>query len=117
MQVNGTNLTMIRGDNATIFIRCETADGFGRPFEGGDTVRMTVKRLLSDTQSAAVIRKTITEFSDGVAVVEILPAETKALQPAAYIYDVELTEPDGRVTTIIRPSGFTVEGDVTNVKR
>lgn len=37
MTINGTDITMIRGDTESLTITCEAEDGVLRPFEDGDT--------------------------------------------------------------------------------
>jgi len=43
-----------------------------------------------------------------------VPADTKDLPaPLECVYDLQLSKADGSVITIIRPSKFTIEGEVT----
>lgn len=112
MDVNGTNLSMMRGDSDSLTVNCMDGD-IPRPFEDGDIVGFTV-RYGYDTQPP-IIEKTATTFRDGAAVFDFAPEETQELQPGKYIYDIQLTESNGRVTTIIEPSNFELRGDVTHV--
>lgn len=107
MTVNGTNLSMVRGDSESITVRCSAA-----PFETGDTVTMTVR---PDVDSSIVLQKSVTEFDDdGAAVIAIDPADTEGLDmDTDYVYDIQVVRSDGTVTTIIKPSTFTVEEEVT----
>ena len=71
----------------------------------GATLKFTVKRDLGDAD--AVFQKaiwtgiTVTDAPNGACTLTIDPADTSALPaPRAFHYDLELTESDGRVTTV-----------------
>lgn len=106
MLVNGTKISMTRGDSESITITCAE-----RPFKQGDTIAFTVKENVYQTEHK--IQKTVKEFADGKAVVEILPEDTRNLKFHAYIYDIQLTGADGSVKTIIKPSEFNILPEVT----
>ena len=115
MKVNGKNVSMVRGDSesVTVFCRERNEDGTYNqiPFVTGDTIYLTVKARATDT--TPVFQKTITEFTDGKAIVDIEPSDTKDLTPTDYVYDVQWTKADNTVKTIIPKSKFTIEIDVT----
>lgn len=110
MQVDGTNLTMIRGDSETITVAAEDGDGVALPFETGDTIYFTVKANTLTTTK--LIQKSITAFTDGAAVIELLPEDTKPLRYGSYRYDVQWVH-DGRVTTVVPPSSLVIAQEVT----
>lgn len=111
MKVRGTNLSMIRGDSESITISYDARNKEDILFEDGDTVYFTVKySVRSETK---VMQKIITQFDNGKAVIEILPEDTKHLPFRTFVYDIQLNRLDGTVTTIVPPSDFTVEGEVT----
>jgi len=116
MKISGTDMTMIRGDTEVISV-CTKRDNVLVPFVPGDTVYFSVKRYLNS--STYTIQKVITSFIDGYAYIEIDPLDTKTLAIGDYIYDIQvvyppLTEEDiAVVTTIIWPSTFTIEQEVT----
>lgn len=112
MQVNGTHLTMIRGDTEALTIRVVDAPGAAIPLVAGDTVYLTVKRSVKDKDH--VLQKIVTEFNEGIALVEIQPDDTKPLTFRSYVYDVQITFADGTVKTIIPPSTFEVAAEVTD---
>lgn len=110
MTISGTDITMIRGDTETLTVTCQLEDGTARPFEAGDTVILTVGWPVG----REVLQKTVTAFTeDGAAVITLSHADTNELQAGIYRYDVQLTAGDGTVKTIIPPSRFVLEGDVT----
>ena len=105
MIINGTAIRMIRGDTEVLTVSCEQEDGTPRPFVDGDTVYLTV---------SSVLKKQVTAFTeDGAAVFYLSHEETNDIPASRYKYDVQLTAKDGTVTTIIPPSDFVLEGDVT----
>jgi hypothetical protein len=111
MYVLGKTLAMIRGDSETINVSRADASGTPVPFVAGDIVYFTIKTDVNTT--AKVLQKKIETFSDGVAVISLLPADTKNLRYGDYVYDVQLTRSDESVSTIIPPNTFTIKGEVT----
>ena len=111
MKISGTNIEMVRGDTEQLTVSREDADGTQIPFEVGDTVYFTVK--VDVHTEDIILQKTITSFTDGKAIVVIDPADTSSLDYGSYMYDVQVTEADTSVTTIIWPSRFRVSGEVT----
>lgn len=111
MKINGTNISMIRGDSETITVQCKDSFGDYILFETGDTIYFTIKENVSTTTK--LLQKIITVFIDGAAIIEINPLDTKELKFKEYYYDIQLTRADGSITTIISPSKFRIEGEVT----
>jgi hypothetical protein len=112
VKVVGTNLSMIRGDTESITVSLSDETGNKINFELGDTLYFTIKDNVNTVNK--VMQKQITDFNeDGNAVIEILPSDTKELKYKEYVYDIQLTREDGTVTTIIPPSSFVIEGEVT----
>ena len=107
MKVDGTNLSMTRGDSETITISCEE-----RPFQEGDVIRFTVKKDVFT--SAKEMEKVVTSFTEeGKAIIEIQPEDTKKMVFGRYRYDVQLKTAGGNVTTIVKPSDFNLTEEVT----
>lgn len=112
MRVDGTNLSMIRGDTESITVSCRDKEtGEFLPFENGDTVYFTVK--INAAVETKLIQKIIKIFDEGKAVIEIEPEDTKPLAYRSYRYDVQWVTAAGRVTTIVPPSTFVVEQEIT----
>ena len=111
MEIQGYNISMIRGDTETIKVSCKDTNGVDVSFEYGDTLYFTVKQ--STTMDKKEIQKVITEFQDGIAYINISHDDTKFMSVRSYYYDIQLTSADGTVKTIIPPSTFTVKGEVT----
>ena len=117
MRVNGTDIYMTRGDSETFRVSLfDKIIDAKRYFVNGDIVYFTVK---TSTQTQTItIQKIITEFEDGEAIVHITPEDTKGLKYYTYVYDVQMVkganeESLGGVTTIIKPSKFIIEEEVT----
>lgn len=104
MKVNGTNLSMTRGDSESISV---TISGYD--IQPGDFLEMTVRQR---TASPVVLYKKVTEFSENKALISITPEETSDLSVGNYVYDLQLTF-GGTVKTIVKPSKFELEEEVT----
>ena len=111
MKVKGTNLSMIRGDSESITISYDARNDKDILFEDGDIVYFTVKYSVNSEKK--LLQKIITEFVNGQAIIEILPEDTKHMPFRTLVYDIQLNRLNGTVTTIIPPSEFTIEGEVT----
>ena len=111
MIVIGTNISMIRGDTESILVSVKDSEGFEVALENGDIVYLTIKDNINTDNKA--LQKIVTEFPGGRALIEISSDDTKDLKVKEYIYDIQLTKIDGSVTTIVKPSKFTLLGDVT----
>ena len=98
------NIAMTRGDSESITVACSM------PFADGDTVYFTLRQ---DAESEIVLQKAITEFFDGKAVIPLLPEDTEPLDFGNYLYDIQVTRADGAVTTLIVPSRFRLNEEVT----
>lgn len=110
MKIRGQNISMVRGDTENIIISC-TEDDITKPFVSGDIIYFTVK--INTNTVDKILQKVITEFIEGKAMVEIEPNDTKKLSFMTYVYDVQWTHVDGKVTTIIPTSNFIIESEVT----
>lgn len=113
MQIIGTDIIMIRGDDDSLLVAMKKKKtGDKVDFVDGDTVYLTVKNSINTDKK--VLQKIVTEFDDGQALIIFEPSDTENLRPQEYVYDVQLTDANGIVTTIIDPeSRFTIKGDVT----
>ena len=102
---------MIRGDSEAIKVSCRDENGVDFHFAEGDTVYFTVKRNTNTEEK--ILQKIVTEFTDGVALITIFPEDTKELKTGIYYYDIQLNRENGQVKTIIPPSKFTINAEVT----
>jgi len=111
--INGQDIYMTRGDTESITLAIYDEEENLIPFSNvnGDTVYFTVK---SSTQTGVIdFQKIITTFSpEGEAIVEITPNDTSNLRYGDYVYDIQLNK-NGNVTTVIKPSKFVIQEEVT----
>jgi hypothetical protein len=99
------DIEMVRGNSESFTVSFSV-----RPLAPGDIIEFTVRTPIFDQLK---IHKKITEFTDGKAVVELIPEDTKDLFIQNYNYDVRLTDVDGIITTIIECANFKIKKDVT----
>ncbi len=112
MKIQGTNISMIRGDSEAIKVSCRDESGADIPLVEGDIVYFTIKRSTSTEEK--ILQKIVTEFTEGVALITILPKDTRELKTGVYYYyDIQLNRANGQVKTIIPPSKFTINAEVT----
>ena len=104
-RVVNNNISIIRGDSATITLSVTDAQGEPYVILPTDTVTMMVRQT---PNSEAVISKTFTD-----ATLNIAPADTSSLPCGNYVYDVQLVHEDGWTDTIIPVHQFTILSEVT----
>lgn len=96
VSIEGTNITMTRGDTLVLKIRM-TKDGVEYTPGDGDSLRFAMKARYSDEE--VVLTKNI---PIDTLVLEIEPQDTKNLEMrSTYVYDIQLTTVDGKVDTFI----------------
>ena len=111
MKIQGTNISMIRGDSQSIIVSVKDKDGNEVPLITGDIIYLTVKHSVNTEEK--VLQKVVTQFEDGNAIIEITPDDTKDIPFKTYVYDIQLNRVDGTVSTIVPPSNFTIDREVT----
>ena len=105
MDLNGTNLTMTRGDTEELIVSCSD------PFRDGDEVAMTVRE---SADSPVEFQKIVREFSEeGKAVIVIDHEDTEGMNFGTFLYDIQITREDGEVKTPVKPSKFTLTEEIT----
>lgn len=102
---------MTRGDSETFSVRMVDSSGSDLTFKEGSKITFTVRKSIYGPK---LICKEITEITeDGKVFIEIKPEDTSCLDFCSYVYDVELRYPSGNVSTIIKPSMFTLGPEVS----
>lgn len=104
-RVVNNNISIIRGDSATITLSITDSNGDPYTILPTDVVTMMVRQTPT---SEAVISKTFTD-----ATLSIAPADTSSLPCGNYVYDVQLVHEDGWTDTIIPVHQFIVLPEVT----
>ena len=95
--IENNDITLTRGD--TLILNLNLTKN-GEPFtpEEGSTIRFAMKRKYTDPDEDALV----IDIPIDALILEIEPEDTKHLaQKKTYVYDIQLTEPDGRVDTFI----------------
>lgn len=107
LKVDGTTITMTRGDSARINISIAYEGGESFIVEYGDIVRFTVRRQYDDPEPALVIdiplgydAETEINTADSVELY-IRPEHTRDLSYGAYKFDVQLIRANGDIDTFI----------------
>ena len=112
MEIVQNVVTMVRGDSETITVSCVDGNGNAVQFIEGDTIYFTIKKTIDTAEK--ILQKVIKEFIDGSAIIEIEHADTANIEPGTYMYDIQYNDQFGKVSTIIKPNLFKIEGDITH---
>lgn len=106
------NLVVVRGDTPMIRVGPVTRDDVEVNLTGASAI-MTVRRKFG--APVEFTRTATFDVPNAYILVTLQEANTLNMTPGSYIYDVELTESDGTITTF--PSKgygkFTLKADVT----
>lgn len=103
---DGNTIHLTRGDSAVLLLKIRKNDDTEYELQAGDSVLFTVKNSVYDT--SVIIQKKLIN-----GVIKLNPDDTKNLQYGTYYYDVELTQTDGFVATVISPQKLIIEPEVT----
>lgn len=100
------DLEVTRGDTESLQATVVDAVGVAINLTGA-TIRFTVRASAADP--IAVIAKdnaglggiTVPSPATGIALIALTPANTRLLTNGRWVYDVQVTEASGRVTTVV----------------
>lgn len=106
----GQKITVTRGRSATIIINVPDANGGGYTLESGEKLLFGVKETALNEE--LLIQKTITECTDGVATLKLIPEDTVNLKFGRYIYDVSL-ESGSDLFDVVTTDAFVIKPNVT----
>lgn len=104
---SNNNITLTRGDSASIEVLLENPDGSAYTLQSGDVLLFTVKH--NCITENIIIQKDISTN----AIINIIPGDTNDLLYGIYFYDVQLTKANGAVHTVIPPRDFIIAKEVT----
>ena len=91
------HIYLTKGDTAYLTVSLTNADGTAYVPSEGDVIRFAAKTYFGAAECA--IKK---QFNMGTMQLTFLPADTKGLSAGKdYVYDIELTDAESRVTTVI----------------
>ena len=103
--IKNGNITVSQGETPVLIV---TPAG-GYSFDQGDTVKLTVKKKVTDAE--AVISKTVTTFSYGKAAIEFTTTDTN-IDAGNYVYDIQVMLSSGLIA-IPHAGIFKVEASIT----
>ena len=106
LYIEGNTIRLTRGDTAFIHIPLATSEGTYE-MDPTDTLTLSVKKTTRDTEY--IFQKEVV----GNNVFHIKPSDTSSVAFGKYTYDVQLSNNDGDVFTVIPPSTFEVLAEVT----
>lgn len=92
------NIELTKGDSKSITVILKS-NGVKVPLVNGDVIYFSAKQKLSQTNYS--IQKTITAFTNGEAIIGLLPADTN-IDTGSYLYDIQLSKASGEVYTILK---------------
>lgn len=109
--IDGTAITMTRGDTVRIKITILNSDGTEYIPDSTDKIRFAMKKNYTDSE--CVIKK---EIPINTLELVIEPEDTKGLDygvnKGKYKYDIELTKADGTIDTFIPRADFIILEEV-----
>lgn len=105
---NYYNIDLTRGDTGLFNITLVDKDGSEYIPADGCRLRFAMSAKYYSTASEVLIEK---EIPIETMQLEIEPSDTKNLQPKKYVYDIELTDETGRVSTVVM-ANFTISKEV-----
>jgi len=111
------DVEIFRGDNQTLEVTVKDVDGVVFDITGS-TARFTVRKdfnttALIEKSSAVAGEAAITDPTNGVLEIYLVPADTRELNYCGnFVYDVEVELPSGDIHTVLQ-GVFKIKGDVT----
>lgn len=101
--VDGTKITMTRGDTVRIQVAIDI-DGEEYTPQEGDVVRFAAKKAWTDEEPCILI-----DIPTDTLVLTINPEDTKQLEFGAYNYDLQITFANGDVATFVTKAKLKLE--------
>lgn len=92
-EVKNDIIKITRGDSASLKVDLKQADGSDYVMSAGDTLTMTVKKMIGSSVLMQIVSETDTIY--------ISPADSKKLMVGSCVYDIELKTASQDVFTII----------------
>ena len=101
--VDGTKITMTRGDTVRIQVAIDI-DGKEYTPQEGDVVRFAAKKAWTDDEPCVYV-----DIPNDTLVLTINPEDTKQLEFGAYNYDLQITFANGDVATFVTKAKLKIE--------
>lgn len=105
--VNGTTITLTRGDTFMATVSITNPDGSEYVPVDGDAIRFALKESYDDED-------TLLEKDIPIDTMQLVlrPEDTKVLKFGKYVYDIQITTKDGIVCTFIAKAQFKLTEEV-----
>lgn len=113
-KVNGTKITMTRGDTLNLKVTIMKDDEEYTP-EDGDVIRFALKHQDIKVDNSDFVDKRpliLKTIPNDTMILTLEPEDTKELSFITYAYDIEITFADGTVDTFITNSAFRITEEV-----
>ena len=107
VQINGTTITMTRGDTLRAVVAIQQQDGTDYTPVEGEEIRFAMKRKYTDSET--LIYRLIPYDT---MVLQLDPSDTKQFPFGNYVYDIQITKLDGTVDTFIDRAKLTLTEEV-----
>lgn len=105
--ITGSTITLTRGDTFEALVSVTKMDGSPYVPIEGDSIRFAMKKNYDD--SRPILVKSIP--SDTMMLI-IEPQDTKGLNFGKYVYDIQLTQANGKVDTFISKATLKLSEEV-----
>ena len=109
VQINGTTITVTKGDTLEATVEIAYADGKEYEVQEGDVIRFALKQKYSDAEPIL-----LKEIPHDTMLLRLEAEETKLLTAGwvPYVYDIQITMEDGTVGTFIDRAKLIVTEEV-----
>ena len=108
---------MYRGDDKTFQLTVKDSDDVAVDITGA-TLNFSLKRDPNETSSLVtkstdtVTEIDLTDPTNGIAEIYLVPSDTRDLSAGTYVYDVQITTSTGKIHTLVRANLILLD-DVT----
>lgn len=102
--VEENSISLVQGDTGLLSVKLD--DHF---LEEGDKTHFLVANA---NTKEVVIKKCLTDYSNGIGIVALEALDTLNLDAGSYVYDIKVETRDSRISTIISHASFTIVGGI-----
>lgn len=107
VKINNTTIELTKGDTLRVYLTLKDCNGDPYVPAEGDSIRFAMKKRYSDSEPLI-----LKQIPIDTLVLELEPSDTKGLNCAEYVYDIEMTYANGDVDTFIDRAKFRLTEEV-----